>query len=72
MKDKILRAVIDKNGKKAYVDFCNHKGFDVIINALKRINYQDKDYYLVSVSDVDLHFTNYSDEFKKIGICTAG
>ncbi|MDE6952760.1 MAG: hypothetical protein K2P09_03000 [Erysipelotrichales bacterium] len=62
----MLKTVIENNEKRAYFDFCTNKGYEVVIHALKRINYQGNDYYHVTASDVNLRFTKYTEEFKQI------
>ena len=62
----MLKAVIENNGKRAYFDFCTHKGYDVVMKALKRIGYKDTDFYSVKAEDVNLHFTNQTERFHEV------
>ena len=62
----MLKAVIENNGKRAYFDFCTNKGFGVIINALKRIDYDNSDYYSIKAKDVNLRFTAQTERFHAI------
>lgn len=62
----MLKAVIENNGKRAYIDFCTSKGFDVIYHALKRINYQENDYCHAKAGEVNLRFTKTTDEFNRL------
>lgn len=62
----MLKAVIENNGKRAYFDFCTHKGYDVVMKALKRIGYKDTDFYSVKAGDVNLHFTNQTERFHEV------
>lgn len=62
----MLKAVIENKGKRAYFDLCTDKGYNAIIHALKRINYKNNDYYLVTAGEINLRFTKVSEKFNKI------
>lgn len=62
----MLKAVIENNGKRAYIDFCTHNGFEVIVHALKRIGYPGNDYYHARAKEVNLCFTQHTENFKRI------